>query len=65
MKTRILIAALALLIAPQLASAQGRQNSMVPGNIRAIKVDGTAWQTIGNQGQRERLKEGDFLRQGN
>jgi len=38
---------------------------MVPGNIRAIKVDGTAWQTIGNQGQRERLKEGDFLRQGN
>jgi len=38
---------------------------MVPGNIRAVKVDGTAWQTIGSQGQRQRLKEGDFLIQGN
>ena len=38
---------------------------MVPGNIRAIKVDGTAWQIIGGSGQRERLDEGDFLRQGN
>ena len=38
---------------------------MVPGHIRAIKVDGTAWQTIGSQGQRQRLKEGDFLIQGN
>lgn len=42
-----------------------QEAQMVPGNIRAIKVDGTAWQTIGNQGQRERLKEGDWLRQGN
>ncbi|MFM8458083.1 MAG: FecR domain-containing protein, partial [Chthoniobacterales bacterium] len=45
--------------------AMAQEAQMVPGNIRAIKVDGTAWQTIGNQGQRERLKEGDFLRQGN
>ena len=38
---------------------------MVPGNIRAVQVDGTAWQIIGGSGQRERLDEGDFLRQGN
>jgi len=38
---------------------------MVVGNVRVVKVDGTAWQIMGGNGQRERLKEGDFLRQGN
>ena len=38
---------------------------MVPGNIRAVKVEGTAWQIIAGNDQRERLDEGDFLRQGN
>ena len=64
MKMRILIAALALLIAPQFASAQGRQNGMVPGQIQAVKVDGTVWQLFGSSGQRERLNAGDPLRQG-
>ena len=45
--------------------ALAQESQMVPGNIRAVKVDGTAWQTIGSQGQRQRLKEGDFLIQGN
>jgi len=45
--------------------ALAQESQMVPGHIRAIKVDGTAWQTIGSQGQRQRLKEGDFLIQGN
>ena len=38
---------------------------MVAGNIRAVKVEGTAWQIVSGSGQRERLQEGDFLRQGN
>ena len=38
---------------------------MVPGHIRAIKVEGTVWQISKGSGQRERLKEGDFLLQGN
>jgi len=38
---------------------------MTAGHIRAVKVEGTAWQIIGGRGQRERLKEGDFVRQGN
>jgi hypothetical protein len=64
MKTRILFAALALLIAPQLTSAQGQQNGMVPGQIQAVKVDGAVWQLLGSSGQRERLNAGDALRQG-
>ena len=64
MKTRILFAALALLIAPHLTSAQGRQNGMVPGQIKAVKVDGTVWQLLGSSGQRERLNAGDSLPQG-
>ena len=59
MKTRILFAALALLIAPQLTSAQDRQSGMVPGQIKAVKVDGTVWQLLGSSGQRERLNAGD------
>ena len=38
---------------------------MVAGYIRAIKVEGTVWQVIRGTGQRERLREGDFLLQGN
>lgn len=39
------------------------QPGMVRGNIRAVKVQGTAWQ-INSNGQKERLREGAFLRQG-
>lgn len=41
----------------------GAQKNMVPGNIRAIKVEGTAWQSSSG-GERERLTEGAFLKQG-
>lgn len=56
-----LLPALILLACP----ARGQEVEMVPGHIRAIKVEGTVWQIIKSSGQRERLKEGDFLRQGN
>ena len=46
-------------------SAFGQSGQMAAGHIRAVKVEGTAWQIIGGNGQRERLKEGDFVRQGN
>lgn len=42
----------------------GAQQKMVPGNIRAVKVEGTAWQTPGSGGSKERLREGAFLKQG-
>lgn len=38
---------------------------MVAGFIRALKVDGDVWQIVGGSGQRDRLTEGEFLRQGN
>lgn len=38
---------------------------MVPGQIRAVKVQGNVWQITKASGQRERLNEGDFFRQGN
>jgi len=38
---------------------------MVAGHIRAIKVSGTVWQVMAGKGQKERLTEGEFLRQGN
>jgi hypothetical protein len=44
---------------------QAQEVTMVPGYIRAIKVEGTVWQISKGSGQRERLKEGDFLLQGN
>jgi hypothetical protein len=47
------------------SAVHAQEGNMVPGNIRAVQVDGTAWQIIGGNGQRERLDEGDFLRQGN
>ena len=47
------------------SAVHAQEGNMVPGNIRAVQVDGTAWQIIGGSGQRERLDEGDFLRQGN
>ena len=47
------------------SAVHAQEGNMVPGNIRAVKVDGTAWQIIGGSGQRERLDEGDFLRRGN
>jgi len=59
----LVIALLAVFLAGPAVHAQ--EGKMVPGNIRAVKVDGTAWQIIGGGGQRERLDEGDFLRQGN
>ena len=46
-------------------AVHGRESNMVAGNIRAVKVEGTAWQIVSGSGQRERLQEGDFLRQGN
>lgn len=39
------------------------QQKMVPGNIRAVKVEGTAWQSDAS-GAKERLREGAFLKQG-
>lgn len=47
------------------AFCQAQEVTMVPGHIRAIKVEGTVWQISKGSGQRERLKEGDFLLQGN
>jgi hypothetical protein len=58
-----IVALVAVIIAGP--AVQGRESNMVAGNIRAVKVDGTAWQVIDGRGQRERLGEGDFLRQGN
>lgn len=58
-----LIGMLSIFVAASAVHAQ--ESNMVPGNIRAVKVDGTAWQVVVGNGQRERLKEGDFLRQGN
>lgn len=55
-------AALALILPPATTSAQ--QSRMLPGQIRAIKVDGVVWQTTG-AAQRERVTKGDFVRQGN
>ena len=62
-KRSFIITLLAVLIADPAIRAQ--ESNMVEGNIRAVKVDGTAWQLINGSGQRERLGEGDFLRQGN
>lgn len=42
-----------------------QQEQMVAGQIRAIKVAGDVWQVTKSSGQRARLKEGDFFRQGN
>ena len=58
-----IVAFLAVMIAG--SAVHGQESNMVAGNIRAVKVDGTAWQIIDGSGQRERLGEGDFLRQGN
>jgi len=60
---RLLFTALAVLTALG-ATVDAQEDAMVSGHIRAVKVEGTAWQ-IRSGGQRERLKEGDFLRQGN
>lgn len=59
----LVVALLSVFLAGSVVQAQ--EDNMVPGNIRAVKVDGTAWQIISGSGQRERLGEGDFLRQGN
>lgn len=56
------VAALALAAALPLSSVA--QQQMVPGNIRAVKVEGTAWQISGGSGAKERLREGAFLKQG-
>ncbi|MBJ7327767.1 MAG: FecR domain-containing protein [Chthoniobacterales bacterium] len=48
-----------------LADVVNAAQNMVPGHIRAVKVEGTAWQIIAGSGAKERLKEGDFIRQGN
>lgn len=48
-----------------LAPCAMAQQEMVAGHIRAIKVEGSAWQILGDNGRRERLTEGDFLRAGN
>ena len=61
-KSSILLAAVIALLSLH-ASAQ--QDAMVPGKIRAVKVDGNVWQVLQSSGQRERLNVGDFLRQGN
>lgn len=53
----------ALLAALLLLPPARAQPGMVPGHIRAVKVQGTAWQTS-TDGRKERLREGDFLRQG-
>jgi len=45
--------------------ASAQDQPMVPGQIRAVKVQGNVWQVIKANGQKERLKEGDFFRQGN
>lgn len=47
------------------ATSAVAQQEMVAGHIRAIKVEGTAWQMRGETGHRERLTEGDFLNPGN
>ncbi|MBE2179257.1 MAG: FecR domain-containing protein [Chthoniobacterales bacterium] len=57
------VAAFALAAALPLSSV-AQQQQMVPGNIRAVKVEGTAWQISGASGAKERLREGAFLRQG-
>jgi len=62
-KSSLALAASVMALLSLGASAQ--QDQMVPGHIRAVKVDGTAWQIKQAGGQRERLSEGDFLRQGN
>lgn len=61
------VAPLSFLLALILLAAfcQAQEVTMVPGHIRAIKVEGTVWQISKGSGQRERLKEGDFLLQGN
>lgn len=38
---------------------------MIAGFIRALKVEGDVWQIVAGNGQRDRLTEGEFLRQGN
>lgn len=58
--TRFLAAATTLLLAAHGAVAQ---SGMVFGNVRAVMVVGDAWQDS-VKGQSERLKQGDFLRQG-
>jgi len=46
-------------------NASAQQSQMVAGNVRAVKVEGTVWKVTPSSGQRERLKEGGFLLQGN
>lgn len=64
MKTSSLFCA-TILTGLLVCGASARQSEMVPGQIRAVKVDGTVWQIIQGSSQRERLKAGDFFRQGN
>ncbi|MBJ7258236.1 MAG: FecR domain-containing protein [Chthoniobacterales bacterium] len=47
------------------AAPSGAQQEMVPGQIRAVKVDGTVWKVVQSSGQRARIKVGDFILQGN
>lgn len=37
---------------------------MAPGNIQAVKVEGTAYQSFAGSGERQRLEQGNFLGQG-
>ena len=64
MKRTLLTLLTISLILPFAGAVNAAQN-MVAGHIRAVKVEGTAWQIITGSGSKERLKEGDFIRQGN
>jgi len=64
MKRTLLTLLTISLILPFAGAVNAAQN-MVAGHIRAVKVEGTAWQIIASSGSKERLKEGDFIRQGN
>lgn len=65
MKTRALLTVISASLFLVTSGARAQEGKMVAGFIRAVKVEGTAWQVLQGSGQQERLKEGDFLRQGN
>lgn len=62
---RFFLPFLAILVGLLNCQAPAQQSQMVAGNIRAVRIQGTVWKVAPSSGQRERLQEGTWLKQGN